>query len=55
MNTKFKDLPKSVQKVIRFIYQDASYEQLHELEHHIERAIKIRLSELDNKKRKSAG
>lgn len=49
MNKDFKDLPKSVKKVIRFIYQDASYEQLRSFEKHIDQAIKIRLSNLKNR------
>ena len=54
MNKDFKDLPKSVKKVIRYIYQDANYDQFRSLERHIDRAIKVRLVELDNEKRENA-
>ncbi|MGN7298767.1 hypothetical protein [Ferdinandcohnia sp. SAFN-114] len=49
MNKEFKDLPKSVKKVIRYIYQDASYEQLLSLEKQVKQAIKIRLTEYEKK------
>ncbi|MDC7771450.1 hypothetical protein POL88_21160 [Priestia megaterium] len=47
---KFDDLPKNVKKTIRYIYQDASFEQLILLERHLKLAIEKRYeSHLGNK------
>jgi hypothetical protein len=42
---KFNDLPKSIKKAVRFIYQDASTKQLEEIQKVINLAIDQRLKE----------
>ena len=51
MDKGFKELPKSVKKVIRYIYQDANYDQLLSLNKHVNQAIKLRLKEYNNSKK----
>ncbi|MFI8577876.1 hypothetical protein ACIGEL_19475 [Rossellomorea aquimaris] len=41
----FKRLPKSIQKAIRYIYQDAPYEHLQEIQTLVNQAIEKRLKE----------
>ncbi|WP_421381829.1 hypothetical protein ACOJQI_21170 [Bacillus salacetis] len=45
MSKKFQDMPKTIQKTVRYIYQDAPMEKLEEIHRVIERAIKERLQE----------
>ncbi|WP_180228387.1 hypothetical protein [Priestia megaterium] len=49
---KFCELPKNVKKTIRYINQDASFEQLMLLKHHLNKAIENREKTYFNNKSK---
>ncbi|MGF2618147.1 hypothetical protein ACQUWN_21425 [Rossellomorea aquimaris] len=42
---KFQDLPKTIQKTVRYIYQDAPLERLEDIQKVIEAAIRKRKEE----------
>ncbi|MGD6802092.1 hypothetical protein ACQCVP_19310 [Rossellomorea vietnamensis] len=42
---KFQELPKTIQKTVRYIYQDAPLEKLEDIQKVIERAIQTRRQE----------
>ncbi|MBX4160221.1 MULTISPECIES: hypothetical protein [Priestia] len=47
---EFDHLPKSVKKAVRYIYQDASYDQLLILKKHLAHAIQQKEQELYKKR-----
>lgn len=47
---EFDHLPKSVKKAVRYIYQDASYDQLLTLKKHLAHAIQQKEQELYKKR-----
>ncbi|NGY77499.1 hypothetical protein F6Y02_17425 [Bacillus megaterium] len=47
---EFDNLPKSVKKAVRYIYQDASYDQLLILKKHLAHAIQQKEQELYKKR-----
>jgi len=44
---KFCELPKTIQKTVRYIYQDASYEQVLQIKRLFDSVIQEKLSELE--------
>ncbi|WP_409252147.1 hypothetical protein V1502_18945 [Bacillus sp. SCS-153A] len=45
---KFHEMPKTIQKTVRYIYQDAPIEKLEEIQKLIAKAIETRLQKKTN-------
>jgi len=48
---QFSKLPKTIKKTVRYLYQDASYEQVIDIKRLFDKVIQEKLSEFEGKRK----